>query len=193
MTLPEPAEEPSAGPAADGSGTAGDAAPGKVSGGRRGRRGVDAFLEDETAGPEAAQADRVGGALALPSGRRRAGEADAGPELAQSPVNPAGLGTGRRRGRAGDVSGGTDIEGRGTPGGIGGPTASEARAAPPPSQGPLPSQGPAASGPRAGPAPSGARAGLAASEHRADPAGPSSLSRRRALVCPRCRPFPRSR
>ncbi|MCJ1678775.1 PAS domain-containing protein [Streptomyces sp. APSN-46.1] len=49
-----------------------------------------------------------GGALALPSGRRRGGEVgapDAGPELAQSPVNPAGLGTGRRRGRDGDGSG----------------------------------------------------------------------------------------
>ncbi|MFD7257297.1 PAS domain-containing protein [Streptomyces sp. NPDC059874] len=125
VTLPEPAEEPAAGPAGDGSAAAGDAAPGKVSGGRRGRRGVDAFLEDESAGPEAAQAERGGGALALPSGRRRAGEAavpGAGPELAQSPVNPAGLGTGRRRGRAGDGSGeiGSGPAGLGGPDGFGG-------------------------------------------------------------------------
>ncbi|MFD9522043.1 PAS domain-containing protein, partial [Streptomyces sp. NPDC059979] len=126
VTLPEPAEEPPADASADGAGTAGDAAPGKVSGGRRGRRGVDAFLDDDAAaGPEAAkaaQAGQGGGALALPSGRRRAGEAgvpDAGPELAQSPVNPAGLGTGRRRGRAGDDSGGP--EGMTGPGGPGGP------------------------------------------------------------------------
>ncbi|WP_329382060.1 PAS domain-containing protein [Streptomyces sp. NBC_01351] len=151
VTLPEPAEEPSAGPAADGSGTAGDAAPGKVSGGRRGRRGVDAFLEDETAGPEAAQADRVGGALALPSGRRRAGEADAGPELAQSPVNPAGLGTGRRRGRAGDVSGGTDIEGRGTPGGIGGPDGFGGQGGPAAIAGPASIAGPGGIGAQSGP------------------------------------------
>ncbi|MGZ9931930.1 PAS domain-containing protein [Streptomyces sp. NC-S4] len=109
VTLPEPAEEPQAGPATDGAGTAGGAAPGKVSGGRRGRRGVDAFLDDGPTGPEAAQAAQAGGALALPSGRRRAGEVgdapETGPELAQSPVNPAGLGTGRRRGRAGDGSG----------------------------------------------------------------------------------------
>ncbi|MCX5305084.1 MULTISPECIES: response regulator [Streptomyces] len=118
VTLPEPAEEPPADPATQGAGTAAGAAPGKVSGGRRGRRGVDAFLDDENTGPEAAQAAQAaqgGGALALPSGRRRAGEAgdapDAGPELAQSPVNPAGLGTGRRRGRAGDVSG--EAEGTG--------------------------------------------------------------------------------
>ncbi|OEJ32891.1 response regulator [Streptomyces subrutilus] len=103
VTLPEPAEEPPA-----------DAAPaGRVSGGRRARRGVDAFLDDEAAGPPGApgaeKAAEGGAALALPSGRRRAGEAGAqtGPELAQSPVNPAGLGTGtgRRRGRAGDGSG----------------------------------------------------------------------------------------
>ncbi|MGW6978050.1 PAS domain-containing protein [Streptomyces sp. NPDC054932] len=125
VTLPEPAEEPPAGPAGDGAGAAGDAAPGKVSGGRRGRRGVDAFLDDENTAPEAAQATQAGqggGALALPSGRRRAGEADlpeAGPELAQSPVNPAGLGTGRRRGRAGDGSG--EAEGTAGPEGQGGP------------------------------------------------------------------------
>ncbi|MET9320088.1 PAS domain-containing protein [Streptomyces sp. NPDC003038] len=108
VTLPEPAEEPSA--------AGGDeAAAGKVSGGRRARRGVDAFLDDEVPGGAdgAAKAPEGGGALALPSGRRRAGEAGPGseavdvaaPELAQSPVNPAGLGTGRRRGRDGDGSG----------------------------------------------------------------------------------------
>ncbi|MFJ2596024.1 response regulator [Streptomyces erythrochromogenes] len=115
VTLPEPP----AGTGPDGAGTAAGAAPGKVSGGRRARRGVDAFLEDETPGPEAAQAGQGGGALALPSGRRRAGEAapQAGPELAQSPVNPAGLGTGRRRGRAGDDSGESGgPEGQGGPG-----------------------------------------------------------------------------
>ncbi|MGW6613498.1 PAS domain-containing protein [Streptomyces erythrochromogenes] len=119
VTLPEPAEEPPAGTGTDGAGTAAGAAPGKVSGGRRARRGVDAFLEDETPGPDAAQAGQGGGALALPSGRRRAGEAapQAGPELAQSPVNPAGLGTGRRRGRAGDDSGESGgPEGQGGPG-----------------------------------------------------------------------------
>ncbi|MCX4714626.1 response regulator [Streptomyces virginiae] len=126
VVLPEPAEEPPAGPTTDGAGTAGGAAPGKVSGGRRARRGVDAFLDDEPNGPaaaqaaQAAQAGQGGGALALPSGRRRAGEAadapETGPELAQSPVNPAGLGTGRRRGRAGDGSG--EAEG---PGGQDGP------------------------------------------------------------------------
>ncbi|WP_405979671.1 PAS domain-containing protein [Streptomyces sp. NBC_00158] len=100
VTLPEPEEQPAPEP---------EAAPATVSGGRRGRRGVDAFLEDETAGPRGPEAREGGGALALPSGRRRAeGEAPAqavtsGPaELAQSPVNPAGLGTGRRRGRDGD-------------------------------------------------------------------------------------------
>ncbi|WP_030762744.1 PAS domain-containing protein [Streptomyces sp. NRRL F-2664] len=101
VTLPEPPEEPPAGTGPHGAVGAGGAAPGKVSGGRRGRRGVDAFLEDET-GPEAARAGQGGGALALPSGRRRAGEAGPPTGLAQSPVNPAGLGTGRRRGRAGD-------------------------------------------------------------------------------------------
>lgn len=112
VTLPEPAEPPPA-----------DTAPaGRVSGGRRARRGVDAFLDDEPGAGDAGQtgpgragsgqAAEGGGALALPSGRRRAGEAAAagsapaaGPELAQSPVNPAGLGTGRRRGRDGDGSG----------------------------------------------------------------------------------------
>ncbi|MFD4241294.1 PAS domain-containing protein [Streptomyces sp. NPDC058525] len=103
VTVPEPAEEE---PPAE------TAPAGRVSGGRRARRGVDAFLEDEAGGsgaPGAEKAAEGGSALALPSGRRRAGEAAAGaetgPELAQSPVNPAGLGTGRRRGRAGDGSG----------------------------------------------------------------------------------------
>ncbi|MFG2982923.1 PAS domain-containing protein [Streptomyces sp. NPDC048258] len=110
VTLPEPAEEP---PADTG-------AAGRVSGGRRARRGVDAFLEDEDRSG-AAGADRAaeGGALALPSGRRRAGEAggegETGPELAQSPVNPAGLGTGRRRGRDGDGSGRGGAGGPGQP------------------------------------------------------------------------------
>ncbi|MFF5701591.1 PAS domain-containing protein [Streptomyces sp. NPDC012794] len=100
VTLPEPEQQPAPEP---------EAAPATVSGGRRGRRGVDAFLEDEAAAAKAAAAREGGSALALPSGRRRVeGEAPAqgvvsGPaELAQSPVNPAGLGTGRRRGRDGD-------------------------------------------------------------------------------------------
>lgn len=108
VTLPEPAEEPPA----DAGDTADTAAAGRVSGGRRARRGVDAFLENEAGGsgvPGPGRGAEGGAALALPSGRRRAGEAGAGdetgPELAQSPVNPAGLGTGRRRGRAGDGSG----------------------------------------------------------------------------------------
>ncbi|WP_412077343.1 PAS domain-containing protein [Streptomyces xanthophaeus] len=121
VTLPEPAEEPPGG-----AGEA-DAAPaGKVSGGRRARRGVDAFLDDEPrvpGGPVAAKAaEGGGGALALPSGRRRAGEAgpgrqdaDPAPGLAQSPVNPAGLGTGRRRGRDGDGSGEGGQGGAGRP------------------------------------------------------------------------------
>ncbi|MFD8889289.1 PAS domain-containing protein [Streptomyces sp. NPDC059566] len=132
VTLPEPAEEPPTGPTTDGAGSAGGAAPGKVSGGRRGRRGVDAFLDDEAPGPGAAQAAQGGGALALPSGRRRAGEAgeapEAGPELAQSPVNPAGLGTGRRRGRAGDGSDGSD--GADGPGGPGRPVPPQGTAMP---------------------------------------------------------------
>ncbi|MGW0365036.1 PAS domain-containing protein [Streptomyces sp. NPDC002990] len=118
VTLPEPAEEPA--------GAGGEeAAAGKVSGGRRARRGVDAFLDDEVPGGAAgaAQAPEGGGALALPSGRRRAGEAEPGseavdvaaPELAQSPVNPAGLGTGRRRGRDGDGSGEGGRRGGGQP------------------------------------------------------------------------------
>ncbi|MFD3696647.1 PAS domain-containing protein [Streptomyces sp. NPDC058646] len=117
VTLPEPAEEPA--PAA-----ADEAPAGKVSGGRRARRGVDAFLDDD--GPQgsgaAKAADGGAGALALPSGRRRAGEsgpdpdgAGAGSGLAQSPVNPAGLGTGRRRGRDGDGSGEGGQGGAGRP------------------------------------------------------------------------------
>ncbi|MBT2451138.1 PAS domain-containing protein [Streptomyces sp. ISL-43] len=120
VTLPEPAAAPAQEPGTEGG-------PGQVSGGRRARRGVDAFLDDADAGPgSGAGADAPGtglakaaepaadggGALALPSGRRRGGEAvpgDGGPaELAQSPVNPAGLGgsgTGRRRGQNGDGSG----------------------------------------------------------------------------------------
>ncbi|MFG2876233.1 PAS domain-containing protein [Streptomyces sp. NPDC048337] len=133
VTLPEPAEEPPTGPAGDATGTSGGAAPGKVSGGRRGRRGVDAFLDDEDSGRDAAQG---GGALALPSGRRRAGEAgapDAGLELAQSPVNPAGLGTGRRRGRAGDGSGESDATGG--PGGSGASGGQDGPGRPVPPQG----------------------------------------------------------
>ncbi|MEU8777496.1 PAS domain-containing protein [Streptomyces sp. NPDC048606] len=108
VTLPEPAEEPAAQAAAQTSdGADGTGGPATVSGGRRGRRGVDAFLEDDADEARSPEAREGGGALALPSGRRRAdGNAAepgaSGPELAQSPVNPAGLGTGRRRGRAGD-------------------------------------------------------------------------------------------
>ncbi|MCX5196364.1 PAS domain-containing protein [Streptomyces sp. NBC_00249] len=107
VTLPEPAQEPDADTTAGGA--QGNGAPATVSGGRRGRRGVDAFLEDETGPAKAPEAREGGGALALPSGRRRAdgstdGPGQGGPELAQSPVNPAGLGTGRRRGRDGDDS-----------------------------------------------------------------------------------------
>lgn len=136
VTVPEPKpeEEP---PAGDAAGAADGAAPGKVSGGRRGRRGVDAFLEDETTGPDAGSSGQGGGALALPSGRRRAGEAgvpDAGLELAQSPVNPAGLGTGRRRGRAGDANGNGNGNGNddtsGGPGGAGRPVPPQGTAMP---------------------------------------------------------------
>ncbi|MFG2748232.1 PAS domain-containing protein [Streptomyces xanthophaeus] len=117
VTLPEPEEKP------PGDAAESDAAPaGKVSGGRRARRGVDAFLDDEVpGGPGAAKAAEGGaGALALPSGRRRGGEAgsddtDPGSGLAQSPVNPAGLGTGRRRGRDGDGSGEGGQGGAGRP------------------------------------------------------------------------------
>ncbi|CAL9479605.1 hypothetical protein SUDANB120_03025 [Streptomyces sp. enrichment culture] len=96
VTLPEPEPEPETDPEPEPEPQAGRGT------GRRGRRGVDAFLEDR-------DEPAAGGALALPSGRRRGGEAPAaeaapaGPAaLAQSPVNPAGLGTGRRRGRDGD-------------------------------------------------------------------------------------------
>lgn len=136
VTVPEPAEAPSKGDS-DADAESGDAAEaagagkgaGKgtakgngASGGRRARRGVDAFLDEEAAETKEPEARKGGGALALPSGRRRAGEAgapDAGPELAQSPVNPAGLGTGRRRGRDGDGSG--DSRGEGGQGGPGRP------------------------------------------------------------------------
>ncbi|MGW1770676.1 PAS domain-containing protein [Streptomyces sp. NPDC002104] len=144
VTLPEPEEAPPAEPGTEGG-------PGQVSGGRRARRGVDAFLADDTdeaAGSEAAtgkgsgsgtgtakagQASDGGSALALPSGRRRGGEAtavarpgDGAPaELAQSPVNPAGLGgsgTGRRRGQNGDGGSGADSGGGDErPGGSGRP------------------------------------------------------------------------
>ncbi|WP_405490755.1 PAS domain-containing protein [Streptomyces sp. NBC_00096] len=136
VTLPEPEPAPPAAPGAEGG-------PGQVSGGRRARRGVDAFLDDSDQGSDqgagpgstgtakgAGQAAEGGGALALPSGRRRGGEAVAGAgerpgdgapaELAQSPVNPAGLGgsgTGRRRGQNGDGSGSGEPDG----GGQGGP------------------------------------------------------------------------
>ncbi|WP_327253707.1 response regulator [Streptomyces sp. NBC_01244] len=118
VTLPEPVEAPPAAPGTEGG-------PGQVSGGRRARRGVDAFLDDDAAAgagggtgvAKAGQDSDGGSALALPSGRRRGSEAgavarpgDGAPaELAQSPVNPAGLGgsgTGRRRGQNGDGSGG---------------------------------------------------------------------------------------
>ncbi|MEU2389163.1 PAS domain-containing protein [Streptomyces sp. NPDC007369] len=119
VTLPEPEPEPEPEPGSEpepepkpdaqgGGAAAGAAAKGT---GRRGRRGVDAFLEDsadEAGAPGGAGGAAAAGALALPSGRRRAGEtpADAAaPALAQSPVNPAGLGTGRRRGRDGDGEG----------------------------------------------------------------------------------------
>ncbi|MEV7417445.1 PAS domain-containing protein [Streptomyces sp. NPDC089919] len=104
VTLPDPEPEPEPAPEAAaqaGPPAAGPAAEGPT--GRRARRGVDAFLDEEP------PAGEEGGALALPSGRRRAPaapQAPAGPaELAQSPVDPAGLATGRRRGRAGDEPG----------------------------------------------------------------------------------------
>lgn len=125
VTLPEPVEAPPAEPGSEGG-------PGQVSGGRRARRGVDAFLDDDaaseadTGAAKAGQDSDAGSALALPSGRRRGGEAvavarpgDGAPaELAQSPVNPAGLGgsgTGRRRGQSGDGSSGNDGTGRPVP------------------------------------------------------------------------------
>ncbi|MFI9065116.1 PAS domain-containing protein [Streptomyces sp. NPDC053429] len=108
VTLPDPEPEE---PAAAGAGVKPDGKDGAAArgeaGGRRARRGVDAFLDD--AADEAKGPREGGGALALSSGRRRAdgtldGSGPGGPELAQSPVNPAGLGTGRRRGRDGDGS-----------------------------------------------------------------------------------------
>ncbi|MFF4496460.1 PAS domain-containing protein [Streptomyces sp. NPDC001546] len=102
-----------------------EAAPATVSGGRRGRRGVDAFLEDGPREAQPAGAREGAGALALPSGRRpgdgefpgQDGRAtSSGPaELAQSPVNPAGLGTGRRRGRDGDGGADSGPPGAGRP------------------------------------------------------------------------------
>ncbi|MEU7606048.1 PAS domain-containing protein, partial [Streptomyces sp. NPDC041003] len=105
VTLPEPAEEPPAGPTTDGSGTAPGAA-GKVSGGRRARRGVDAFLDDDAPGPAPAPAGQ-GGSRARdekglvpggPVGRHGPGEA---PRIGLPPVveghhrsDPLGL-TGR--------------------------------------------------------------------------------------------------
>ncbi|MFG2997554.1 PAS domain-containing protein [Streptomyces sp. NPDC048340] len=137
VTLPEPTKEPVA--AEEGA---------KTTGGRRARRGVDAFLEDEAeeARAKAGAADRPadgGAALALPSGRRRAGEAGPGQggsqptgpaELAQSPVNPAGLGTGRRRGRAGDGNEG-GAGSQGGPGGQGGQSGPAGPGQPVPPQG----------------------------------------------------------
>ncbi|WP_405762164.1 PAS domain-containing protein [Streptomyces sp. NBC_00045] len=116
VTLPEPEPEPE--PAKESSAAEGS---GKGPAGRRGRRGVDAFLEDVAEEAKANGAAGGGSALALPSGRRRAGEAGAdapaaAPELAQSPVNPAGLGTGRRRGRDGDGSGTGSEDAQGGPG-----------------------------------------------------------------------------
>ncbi|MEU8839569.1 PAS domain-containing protein [Streptomyces roseus] len=133
VTLPEPKPEPAKEPAA-----AEGAA--KNPAGRRARRGVDAFLEDAAEEARANGAAEGGSALALPSGRRRAGEAGAvdaaSPELAQSPVNPAGLGTGRRRGRDGDGSG------EGGPGRPVPPQGTAMPALPPVPQGPPPGPGP---------------------------------------------------
>ncbi|WP_371616756.1 PAS domain-containing protein [Streptomyces sp. NBC_00454] len=168
VTLPEPEKPAAQEPGAEGG-------PAKISGGRRARRGVDSFLDDADSDastgtgagtrPDAAgdrpkavgQAAAAGGgsALALPSGRRRGGEAqpgDGGPaELAQSPVNPAGLGggasgtggntgTGRRRGQNGD--GGNDEgsggHGDGGPGRPVPPQGTSVPALPPMPVGPMP-------------------------------------------------------
>ncbi|MER5930293.1 PAS domain-containing protein [Streptomyces sp. NPDC002054] len=106
---PEPEAEPDPEPEAAAEGARESRTPGtqpEPGSGRRGRRGVDAFLDEEDPAPAP---ESGGSALALPSGRRRAAGAElqppagsTGPELAQSPVDPAGLGTGRRRGRDGD-------------------------------------------------------------------------------------------
>ncbi|MDJ0384009.1 PAS domain-containing protein [Streptomyces sp. G-G2] len=169
VTLPEPA--PDAGPKGSGGDEGKDEnGPGagsadERSGGRRARRGVDAFLDDEAGSGPAAGSGSGGGALALPSGRRRGGDAaeaadaPAGGGLAQSPVNPAGLGTGRRRGRAGDDGdgGGGGVAALGGVNG-GGPEAVPARRPVPP-QGmpalpPVPVRGPS------GEAPAGRRRAL---------------------------------
>ncbi|WP_330331578.1 PAS domain-containing protein [Streptomyces sp. NBC_00536] len=160
VTLPEPAPEPGPGqPAADGSDDAKDGKGGP--GGRRARRGVDAFLDDEVRSGRPAAADSgSGGALALPSGRRRAADAapaadaPAGGGLEQSPVNPAGLGTGRRRGRAGDGDSGAPEGAAGDGGPEGGPAR---RPVPPqgmPALPPAPAQAPS------GEAPAGRRRAL---------------------------------
>ncbi|MFF4848368.1 PAS domain-containing protein [Streptomyces sp. NPDC001194] len=130
VTLPEPKPEPAKEPAAA-------EGPGKGPAGRRARRGVDAFLEDAAEEAKSNGAAGGGSALALPSGRRRAGESGgvdaASPELAQSPVNPAGLGTGRRRGRDGD---GSETGGEGGPGRPVPPQGTAMPALPPVPQGP---------------------------------------------------------
>ncbi|MFJ7207755.1 PAS domain-containing protein [Streptomyces sp. NPDC098789] len=163
VTLPDPPPEPAAaGRGEDGAGEVKDGP-----GGRRARRGVDAFLDDEVrSGQPPAREPGAGGALALPSGRRRAGDAveaadaPAGGGLAQSPVNPAGLGTGRRRGRAGDGDSGGPADGTDSTDGNGGngPEDGPARRPVPP-QGmpalpPAPVQGPP------GEAPAGRRRAL---------------------------------
>ncbi|MET9695553.1 PAS domain-containing protein [Streptomyces sp. NPDC006529] len=126
VTLPDPPPEPAPAEPAGGSDDAKNAQDAKDGpAGRRARRGVDAFLDDEVRpGQAPAAASGSGGsALALPSGRRRAGDAaeaadaPAGGGLAASPVNPAGLGTGRRRGRAGDGDSGAPEGGAGADGG----------------------------------------------------------------------------
>lgn len=166
VTLPEPVEPPAEEPGAGGG-------PAKVSGGRRARRGVDSFLDDSdadaladpgaeagagtaTGADDAGRAPVGGGALALPSGRRRGGEArpgDGAPaELAQSPVNPAGLGvtgpgtggntgTGRRRGQNGDGGNGNGNGNGGNDGGAAQPVPPQGTAMPalpPVPTGPLP-------------------------------------------------------
>ncbi|WP_438313109.1 PAS domain-containing protein [Streptomyces sp. HUAS TT3] len=143
VTLPDPEPEPEPEAAADAKGepgaqgggasapTAGSGGAAPKGTGRRGRRGVDAFLEDSADEAGAPDSAAAGGALALPSGRRRAGDAPAeaaAPALAQSPVNPAGLGTGRRRGRDGDGDG--PGSGSGAEGGTGRPVPPQGTAMP---------------------------------------------------------------